>query len=121
MWWLDKDQERRELIDSIAVSASPHDELQSVAAFCEELQGDAESDAQSAYFPLPARDDHHILATLFDGVALCEAVHALDADFMDVRVIERATDGAPLPLELAAKNASLLLSAAKAMGVALSS
>ena len=98
-----------------------------VAAYCDRVLYHPNTDdmgvATDLYFPIPQMDQHHILSTFYDGTMLCDLIHKIDPDYVDKRVINYPYPFEPYPLsdKLVIENASLMLSAAKAIGVEMTS
>jgi len=127
-WWLDKDAKRRAHIDSIAVSdGEQKDAIREIAVYCDRVLYHPHTEemgvATDLYFPIPASDDHHILSVFYDGTMLCDLVNRINPDYVDRRVINYpdAFDPYPLSDKQVLENASLLLSAARSIGVEMSS
>jgi len=126
-WWLDKDARRREHIDSINVDDEQTEKIIAVGAYCDRVLYKPNADdmgvATDLYFPIPEPDTHHILSTFYDGTMLCGLLHKIDPDYVDKRVINYPDPFDPVPLSdrKVLENVSLLLSAARAIGVEMTS
>lgn len=126
-WWLDKDAQRREHIDSMAVDETQQGQLKELAAYCDRVLYRPNTDkmlaATDLYFPIPEQDDHHILSTFYDGCMLLDLIAVMDPDFVDLRTINFPDPFDPNPLsdKLVIENVSLLLSASRSIGVEMTS
>ena len=81
------------------------------------------------YFPIPEvfKDNqpnkHNIIATLYDGVALCKLINKIKPDFIDERVVHSPNAFNPFPISDAQvrDNMQLVISCAQSMGIQLKS
>eukprot|EP00486_Rosalina_sp_Unknown_P012863 CAMPEP_0201578218 /NCGR_PEP_ID=MMETSP0190_2-20130828/24999_1 /ASSEMBLY_ACC=CAM_ASM_000263 /TAXON_ID=37353 /ORGANISM="Rosalina sp." /LENGTH=1479 /DNA_ID=CAMNT_0048011165 /DNA_START=92 /DNA_END=4531 /DNA_ORIENTATION=+ len=126
-WWLDKDPKRRAFIDTIKADSEQQKQILEVSAYCDRVLYHPNTDdmgvATDLYFPIPAQDQHHILSVFYDGTMLCDLINRIDPDYVDKRVINYPDPFEPYPLtdKAVIENASLMLSAAKAIGVEMTS
>ena len=122
-WWLDKDAKRRAHVDKIKVTGDQQEDIKEIAAYCDRVLYHPNTDdmgvATDLYFPIPEQDEHHIMSTFYDGTMLCDLINRIDPDYVDKRVINYPDPFDPYPLSDKAvlENTSLLLSAARSIGV----
>ncbi|ETO35665.1 hypothetical protein RFI_01394 [Reticulomyxa filosa] len=119
VWWLDKDEERKQHIDSITITPDNEKEVESIGTYVNRLFQDSDDPIVCLYTPQPKLDIHHVLSALYDCELLCEMVNLVEAEFVDTRVIHKPDALKPYPIsnKNVKENVQLLIASLKAFGV----
>ncbi|ETO25974.1 hypothetical protein RFI_11160, partial [Reticulomyxa filosa] len=119
LWWLDKDEERRQHIDSITITSQEEKKLELLGTYMNRQFTDSDEPVICLYTPQPKLDTHHVLSALYDCELLCEFVNLIDENFIDIRVIHKPEPLKPYPLSSknVKENVQLLVGSLKALGI----
>eukprot|EP01084_Bolivina_argentea_P181239 313040_1 len=127
VWWLDQDQQRRQVYDGMIVEQQDHDILMKDAVYLNRELPDEKSDFSdytNLYIPIDPINKHRVFGTLYDAAECCDFLAKVNPDMIDSRVVHRPSsleEPYPLTERQVLENVNLLLASCKAMALILPS